>query len=57
MLAAEIAGLAGLRSLGVADGVLATNVGVEMGTSRRAVAVSRDWLGVDVVDCDRWLEW
>lgn len=50
MLAGKVADLATCRILGVAWRVLAANVGVKMGLSASAVAISRHGLVVDVVD-------
>lgn len=48
--AGEVADLAGLRLGGVAGGLFAALVGVEVGARRGAVAVGGDGLVVDVVD-------
>ena len=52
VFAAKVTGLASLRLVLVARGRLSALVGVQMSASGSAVAISRDWLLVDVVHCD-----
>lgn len=52
ILAAQIADLAGLGSVLVADGILATNIGVKVSLSGSAVAVARDG---GLVNVERWV--
>lgn len=49
ILAAQVTNLARAGLAAIANGNLATLVGVKVGASARAVAVSRNWLLVDVV--------
>jgi hypothetical protein len=48
VLAAQITSLASLRLARIAEGSLAAEVRVQVSAGSGAVAISRDWLGVDV---------
>lgn len=49
MLAAEVTNLAGLREVGIADRVFATEERIQMGECFGAVAVTRDGIDMDMV--------
>ena len=51
VLACQITNLAGFWLSGIARWDFATNEGIEMAKRSSAVAISRDWLVMDVVHC------
>ena len=49
MFAAQVAQLTGVTVVGVTGTIFTTIEGVEVATGSRAIAISRYWVGVDVV--------